>query len=267
MIAIKVASYNGGVHFNLRDRGAIAIGYRADLIAVDNLKDFNVLDVYKDGFHVYGKDGLVDIDTPIIDDELDEFAHDTFHNEYFTEKDFSDDEMRGIIGMVSGEIITTDEGRINHADLDNDILKIAVIERHNGTGHIGIGYLKGYGLKRGAVATSFAHDSHNIIVTGSDDREMAAAVNDIIKSKGGIVVVENGNVKAKVKLEIAGLMTNMPLEKVNQNLEEAKIQAYKQGVSSGIDPFMTLSFLSLPVIPTLRLTTKGVFDVVDQCYV
>ena len=152
-------------------------------------------------------------------------------------------------------------------DLENDILKMAVVERHKNTRHIGIGYLKGYGLKSGAVATSVSHDSHNIICVGATDEDMAFAVNRIAENKGGIVVVRDGQILAELPLEIAGLMSDKPLTEVNDLLENAKAAAHSLGIGKGIDPFMTLSFMALPVIPTLRLTTRGVIDVNTQQYV
>ena len=151
--------------------------------------------------------------------------------------------------------------------MERDILKMAVIERHKHTGHIGIGYLQGYGLKAGAVATSVAHDSHNIICVGANDADMALAANRIAQNHGGIVVVKDGAVLSELPLEIAGLMSHRPLTEVNDLLETAKAAAHTLGVGKDIDPFMTLSFMSLPVIPTLRLTTRGVIDVNTQQYI
>ena len=144
---------------------------------------------------------------------------------------------------------------------------MAVVERHKNTRHIGIGYLQGYGLKSGAVATSVSHDSHNIICVGCNDEDMAFACNRIAENKGGIVVVKDGQILAELPLEIAGLMSDKPLKEVNGLLEKAKDAACTLGVGKGIDPFMTLSFMALPVIPTLRLTTRGVVDVLTQQYV
>ena len=131
----------------------------------------------------------------------------------------------------------------------------------------GIDYLKGYGLKRGAVATSISHDSHNIIVVGANEEDMAFAANRIVENRGGITVVENGTVLGELVLQIAGLMSEDSLVEVNDQLEAAKERAFELGVSRGIDPFMTLSFMSLPVIPALRLTTRGVIDVIKQQYI
>ena len=169
--------------------------------------------------------------------------------------------------MIPGEIITTDNGYADHIDTTQDILKIAVIERHKNTHHIGLGYIQGYGLKSGAVATSISHDSHNIIVVGANAEDMAAAANRVVASHGGIVVVENGEVKGEVVLEIAGIMSDRPLTEVNDQLEAAKAAAFDLGVNRGVDPFMTLSFMALPVIPKLRITTRGVIDVETQQYV
>ena len=148
-----------------------------------------------------------------------------------------------------------------------DILKIAVIERHHDTGNIGLGLIRGYGLKHGAVAISIAHDSHNLIVVGANAEDMAFAARRIVENRGGITVVDGGKVLGEVALEIAGLMSDTDLREVNARLEAAKDAAYGLGVGRGIDPFMTLSFMSLPVIPTLRLTTKGMVDVLTQQFV
>ena len=178
-----------------------------------------------------------------------------------------DTRPRGVIGMIPGEIITTDNGYSDRVDLEKDILKIAVIERHKNTHHIGLGYIQGYGLKAGAVATSISHDSHNIIVVGTNEADMAFAANQIVSQHGGIVVVENGEIRGNVVLEIAGIMSDCPLTEMNEKLEGAKAAAFKLGVKEGIDPFMTLSFMALPVIPTLRITTRGIIDVNTQQYI
>ena len=143
--------------------------------------------------------------------------------------------------MVNGEITTTDCGYASAVDLQRDILKIAVVERHQNTGHIGIGYLQGYGLRSGAVATSVSHDSHNIIVVGTNDLDMAFAVNHIAQQHGGIAVVSGQQVLGNLPLEIAGIMSGDTLVNVNEKLEAAKEAAYRLGVNREIDPFMTLS--------------------------
>lgn len=259
IVALKTATHHAARYFLLNNKGAIASGYLADIVVVDNLEDFNVETVFKRGKLVF--DGEVkDFSAPTVDEKLAEKCFDTFHLDSVTPGSFKVDGKLGLIGLVGGELLTRNLGTADKIDVENDILKIACIERHKGTNHIGVGYVKGYSLKSGAVATSVAHDSHNIITVGCNDDDIAVAVNAIKDSKGGIAVVENGKIKALLELPIAGLMSDEPLTTVNKKLENAKSSAYELGADKSIDPFMTLSFLSLPVIPSLRITTKGVFD-------
>lgn len=259
IVALKTATHHAARYFLLNNKGAIASGYLADIVVVDNLEDFNVETVLKCGKLVF--DGEVkDFSAPTVDEKLAEKCFDTFHLNSVTPSSFKVDGKLGLIGLVGGELLTRNLGTADKIDVENDILKIACIERHKGTNHIGVGYVKGYSLKSGAVATSVAHDSHNIITVGCNDVDIAVAVNAIKDSKGGIAVVENGKIKALLELPIAGLMSDEPLTTVNEKLENAKSSAYELGADKSIDPFMTLSFLSLPVIPSLRITTKGVFD-------
>lgn len=259
IVALKTATHHAARYFLLNNKGAIASGYLADIVVVDNLEDFNVETVFKRGKLVF--DGEVkDFSAPTVDEKLVEKCFDTFHLDSVTPSSFKVDGKLGLIGLVGGELLTRNLGTADKIDVENDILKIACIERHKGTNHIGVGYVKGYSLKSGAVATSVAHDSHNIITVGCNDDDIAVAVNAIRDSKGGIAVVENGKIKALLELPIAGLMSDEPLTTVNEKLENAKSSAYELGADKSIDPFMTLSFLSLPVIPSLRITTKGVFD-------
>ena len=146
--------------------------------------------------------------------------------------------------------------------LEQDIVKIAVVERHRGTGNVGLGLLEGYGLRGGAIATSVAHDSHNIIVAGDDDRDMALAVERLIEIGGGLVIVQNGEVLGSLMHEIAGLMTDRPGDYVARCIDKlCKLAWYQLGVHENIDPFMALCFMALPVIPNLKLTDTGLFDV------
>ena len=266
IVAVKAACHNAARYFLLNNRGAIAPGYLGDFVIIDDFQHFEIEMVYKRGVLMY--DGqLRDFPAPEIDPYLVKRAHDTFHVAHLTAEDFSDGRPHAVIGMIPGEIVTQDAGYADHADPGQDILKIAVIERHKNTHHIGLGYIKGYGLKRGAVATSISHDSHNIIVVGATDEDMAAAANRIVENRGGITVMENGQVLGEVTLSIAGIMSDDSLVMVNSALEDAKDEAFGLGVSRGIDPFMTLSFMALPVIPSLRITTRGVFDVSSQRYI
>ena len=265
--AVKVACHNAARYFLLNNRGGISPGYLADFVIIDNFQDFNIEQVYKKGVLMVDHGEIQDFPSPEIEPYLVERAHKTFHVAALTAEDFAEKRPRGIIGMVDGEITTVDAGYSDRIDVEYDVLKIAVVERHKNTHHIGIGYIQGYGLKSGAVATSISHDSHNIIVVGTNEMDMAAAVNRVVELNGGIVVWDGGQSVAEVPLAIAGIMSDEPLVTVNEKLETAKDAAHKLGVNPGIDPFMTLSFMALPVIPSLRITTRVVFDVTTQSYV
>lgn len=260
IIAVKVASLNAAQYFGLRKRGAIAPSYLADIVVVDNVDDFNISMVLKNGEVVFDKE-VKEFDAPTLSEHLVKHSHDTFRLDNVSEKTFDVKGELGLLGIVEKEIITNNLGTASGVDVSNDILKISCIERHNNTNHIGVGYVKGYGIKSGAVATSIAHDSHNIIVIGTNDSDMALAVNHIKENKGGIVIVNNGEIVSDIPLAIAGIMSEEKLSVVNDKLEKAHKVAYELGCNKNIDPFMTMSFLSLPVIPSVRITTKGVFDV------
>ena len=264
ILAVKAATYNAARHFSLRGRGAVAPGYRGDLVLIDNFTDFTVEQVWRGGVPVLTPEGVPEGAPPGIDPRLEGGARRTFHVGVLSPADFSGGGWLPVIGMVAGEITTVPMGRSDRIDPARDILKAAVVERHRHTGAIGLGFLKGYGLKEGAVATSVSHDAHNIIVVGTSEAEMAAAANRVIALKGGIVVWRGDRAEAEVALPIAGIMSDQALPVVNEQLERAKARAHGLGVRRGIDPFMTLSFMALPVIPSLRLTTGGVFDVTAQ---
>ncbi len=267
IVAVKVACHHAARYFLLNNRGALAPGYLADFVVIDNFQDFQIQQVFKRGRLMFDGREVAPFEAPKIENYLSRRAHDTFHLPPLSPQDFADKRLRGVIGLVEQELVTTDQGYADHIDTEKDILKAAVVERHKNTHHIGVGYFRGYGLKSGAVATSVSHDSHNIIVVGANEEDMARAAARIVEMRGGICVVENGTILGEVPLAIAGIMSDESLETVNEKLESAKEAAFRLGVNRGIDPFMTLSFLSLPVIPTLRLTTRGVIDVESQQYV
>jgi len=263
--AIRAASFNAAQYFQLNDHGAIAPGYMADFTVIDSFESFRVEKVYKRGKLMFDGE-MREFSTPAIEPRLLTRAHNSFRVSPLKEKDFEAQSPLGVIGLVPGEIITTDCGLAEKTDVEKDILKIAIIERHSNTHHIGLGYIHGYGLKHGAVATSISHDSHNIIAVGTSDADLAAAVNTVVEHNGGIVVVRDGAVLGELMLPVAGIMSDDTLVNVNRALEYAKARAFELGVSRHIDPFMTLSFMSLPVIPVLRLTTCGIFNVVERKY-
>ena len=264
---VQAASLHAARYFLLNERGAIAPGYQADLTVLDDLESFRVTAVYKTGRLVYENGRVAPIAEPQIPAELAQKALDTFHLPRVNAEDLTPKRPLGVIGMIPQQIITANLGFAEAVDLSQDLLKMAVVERHKNTGHIGLGYLKGYGLQAGAVATSVAHDSHNIICVGTNDADMSFAINTIADQHGGIVVVQDGKVLALLPLAIGGIMSTQSLVEVNDALEQAKAAAYALGVNRDIDPFMTLSFMSLPVIPTLRLTTCGVIDTNTQKYI
>ena len=261
IIAIKAATHHPARYFHLASRGAIVPGYQADFAVFDNLQNLHVEMTVIKG-HVWYHDGqLEDVPVPEVDAWLSDKAHHTFNLDRLTSDSFEDHRPRGVIGMVPGEIVTTDAGYASAVDISKDILKIAVIERHRHTGHIGIGYLKGYGLKEGAVATSISHDSHNIIVIGDNDEDMELAVRELMRTQGGYTIVENHKVFDTLALPVMGLMSDNGFEKDNETLGRMIHKAHEMGVKDGHDPFITLSFMALPVIPQIRITPRGVFDV------
>lgn len=259
LTAVQVASHNAARYFLLNDRGAIAPGYLADMVVFDDFRAFNVLRVYKNG--VLAFDGeTVRVAPARIPETLKNAAMNTFRARPVSAKDFAAGALP-LIGVTAGEIVTPNLGASDAASPEKDILKVALVERHNATGHIGLGYIQGFGLTRGAIASSISHDSHNIIAIGATDADIAAAVNRVIELRGGVCVTDDGKILGEVPLPVAGLMSDDTLETVNDRLEAAKAAAVSLGAKKGIDPFMTLSFLALPVIPHLKLTTHGVFDV------
>ncbi len=259
--AYKAASYNAANCYGLRGRGAIAPGYAADLVILDDIKTVKIHSVYKNGQRM-DKEILFKWEEAPVDANLLEKARHTVRLSPVGASDFQlNKPLEKVIGLSPGEILTSDCGEACEVDLKRDILKICVVERHHGSGHIGTAFVKGYGLKSGAVATSIAHDSHNIIVVGTNDRDIAFAVNRIREMQGGIAVVEDGTVLAELALPIAGLMCGLDAETAHDALETLRRTARRLGVSAGVDPFMSLSFLALPVIPKWKLTTLGVVDV------
>ncbi len=265
--AVSIASINAARCYNLKDRGGIAPGLRADFVLVNNLKEFKVTEVFCEGQHVASKGVYIGPDIHVEPKGVSGKVNvKNFSKERLALK-LNGNKVK-TINITPGSIVT--ETGIEKVDVkdgvwvrnDDDIVKIAVIERHKGTGNIGIGLIKGYGLKGGAVATSVAHDSHNIIVVGDNDDDMEIAVKKLIELGGGIAVVKNGKVLDYIQQEIAGLMTDKPGEVVENKISSMQDLARKElGISKDVDPFMTLCFMALPVIPELKITDLGLFDV------
>ena len=274
--AIKAGTYNAAVYFGLTDQGAVAPGYCADLAVLDDLTSLNVLEVYKNG-ELAARNGksLVNSPVPKMDQNIQDKVYHSFHVAPVEVSRLAL-EQKGekirVIDLNAHELLTSEriaewtcrEGCAPGVDPEEDIVKIVALERHKNTGHIGKGFLGRYGLKKGAVATSVGHDSHNLVVAGTNDEDIACAANCVIQNEGGLAIALDGKVVADLPLQIAGLMSTLPLEEVDAKLEDMKRILREWGISEEIDPFMTLSFVSLPVIPALRLNTYGVIDVNQQ---
>ena len=267
--SVRMATINPAVYFGLKDRGAVAPGYIADLTVVSDLEDFTVEKVFKNGRLISENGRLtVPVEKPGVDEEKYWKVLHSFNLKPVTPGDFKVEgtgSKKRVIKLIPGEILTDEV--IAGASRTEDIVKIAVIERHKNTGHTVVGFVTGYGLKKGAIASSIAHDSHNLIVVGTNDEDMALAANSVRENEGGIAIVCDGEILGSLALPIGGLMCEMDVSEVEDKLCEMKAQARQLGVPEGIVPFMTLSFTALPVIPKLRILTKGIVDVGTQSYV
>ncbi|MTI68525.1 MAG: adenine deaminase [Firmicutes bacterium] len=267
--AIKMATINAAECYNLKNKGAIAPGYDADLVVLDDLREFKVKKVFKKGklvaennkalFKVKSYDHSKVIDTVNIK----EIENDALKLKL--ESDIVNVMRLSAHSLVTEKVVRkvetndTNEFKVNK---NLDILKLAVIERHNATGNIGLGLVENFKLKGGAIASTIAHDSHNLIVVGDNDEDMIKAIEEVTKVGGGITICSEGKVLKTLALPIAGLMSNRSMEDVNKELEKMLDIAYnKLNVNTDLDPFMTLSFLALPVIPELKVTDLGLFDV------
>ena len=273
--AIRMGTLNAAAYFGLHDMGAVAPGYKADLAVFDDLRTLNVKQVYKGGKLVAEDGKMLHQKEKITDwsDEIKERVFHSFHRDPITVEELQLKETTGthqrVIDMVAHELITRE--RIEEwkelpdvakgVDVSRDIVKLAAIERHKNTGHVGLGFLGKYGLKKGAVATSIGHDSHNLVIAGVTDEDMVLAGNRVIENGGGLAIALEGKVLADLPLPIGGLMADEPVEVVDEKLEHMKKLSVELGISEDIDAFMTLAFISLPVIPKLRLNTYGVVDV------
>ncbi|MEH7418390.1 adenine deaminase [Neobacillus drentensis] len=271
LTAIQMASINAAECFGLDDRGAIAPGYKADFILFENLETIQITDVYKDGLAVV-KDGLLIADLGNANTSISASIKDSVRFHELEEDSFQillKDTKANIIEIIPNSLVTIH--RIEDVDICElglfqpsikaDQLKLAVIERHHLTGAIGLGIVKGLGLKSGAIATTIAHDSHNLIIAGTNNYDMVVAANAIKKMHGGMVVVNQGEVMASLELSIAGLMSDLPYQEVYSQLNEINLALRTLGANEQFNPFLTLSFLSLPVIPELKLTDQGLFQV------
>ncbi|MBP0979084.1 MAG: adenine deaminase [Oscillospiraceae bacterium] len=270
--AIQMATIQAAQCFGISYVGAVAPGYRANLVVLNDLNSVDIEDVYYSGEKVVTQKQVKIFDKPKISPKLFETVNNSFHVNKLDKKDFyikPKSKKCRVIEILPGQLITNEKifeinwDKDNGVDLERDILKLAVIERHKNTGHNGLGFISGIGLKKGAIASSVSHDSHNIIVIGTNDIDMAIAANHIRKN-GGNVVVSDEEVVASLPLPIAGLMTDLSGEKIIDLNKKIRVAVYKLGVSEKIEPFMNMAFVSLSVIPSIKMTTKGLIDVNKQ---
>ena len=269
LLSIQMATLNAAEYFRLDDLGAIAPGFRADFIVFDHLSRFQITKVFKDGVLVAEDGRMVKTLRPRRTSRKVPRIPRSMRLKTLKKEDLSlrtTRPMAKVIQLVPNQILTRKvmkrvivKDRIACPNPREDVLKVVVAERHHATGNVGIGWVQGFGLKKGAIGSSVAHDSHNIVVVGTNDPDALKAVQTIQAMGGGLVAVADEKVLASVPLPVAGLMSELPVVRVHQQMEVLKQSARDLGCKLP-DPFMTLSFLSLPVIPELKLTDKGLVD-------
>jgi adenine deaminase len=266
IIAIQMATINPARYFPLPRIGVIAPGYQADLVVIEDLNELSIHQVFKSG-QLVAEEGKI---LPEVINEKEIKAENTVHLSKISAEHFrikAQGSKAKVVEIIPQQIITKrgfHEVKIQDglavADSDKDILKIAVVERHKGTGNIGLGFIKGFGLRKGAIASSVAHDSHNIIVVGAGDEDMAQTVQGIVEMHGGLIAVKDGKTLASLPLPIGGLMSYRSIEEVRDRLNQLHLTVTEMGCTLE-EPFMALSFMALPVIPELKITDKGLVDV------
>lgn len=260
--AVKMATIQPAKCYGLRRTGAVAPGFDADLVVWDSLKEFNAKMVFYKGKLI---NDMCDVKPKPCPKSL----MNTIHLGKIDENKLiipCNHKPYPVIEMIPGEILTERRDEILPGDKvftpDGRINKIAVFERHHATGKIGVGAVMGFPIRNGAIASSVSHDSHNIIVIGDNDRDMLLAVNELKRVHGGYTIVENGKVYDTLPLPVMGLISDKSYTFVSNKVKKMKTKAYKMGIDKNMDPFITLSFMALPVIPKIRCTPRGVFDVV-----
>lgn len=264
---LTVATLNAAECYKMEDRGAIAPGRIADLVTFDDLYDFQPKAVFKRGVLV-AKDGVSLFEAKSLYDEA---VRNTMHTDYVSEDKLKiklNSNKVKVMGIVPDNVVTLK--KVREVNVENGeyvktegLDKICVVERHKNTGKIGLGLIEGYGLENAAVALSVAHDSHNIIAIGDNDKDMACAINEIIRTGGGMTFARNGKIEETLELPIGGIMSDKDMNYVLEKTESLRQKAREAGVAKDLEPFMCLSFMSLAVIPELKITTRGLFDVLN----
>lgn len=277
--AIRMATLNPAQYFGLKKKGAVAPGYDADIVVISDFNSFTVEKVFKAGRLVAENGSCIENEINVkqvadisFSDEIKRRVFDSFQMKEITKADLQINETgenKRVIWLTPKQLLT--EEKIMPFDKNNggicvesDVIKLAVFERHFNTGHVGVGFIGGYGLKRGAVASSVSHDSHNLIIAGVSDEDMIAAGNRVRENRGGLAVALDGKIIGELPLPVAGIMSDRPAEEIEEKLLQMKKRLREMGIPEEIDPFMTLAFVSLPVIPALRLNTYGVIDTQRQ---
>lgn len=261
--AVQMATINAAKIFGLRKLGALVPGWQADILVVDNLFSLKPEYVFQKGEEAVTK--LEAVPSVVPDESLSGSVHVApFTKEAFSPDQFAVDKEYPVIEILSGQIVT-ERGSVHGKDVarlleEGKLCMLAVLERHHATGNIGIGLLRGYGLQNGAAATTVAHDSHNLMVAGTNANDMFVAAQELIRVQGGYTLVRDGEVVDTLPLPVCGLMSNAPADELIARLDEITEKAWALGVPRDIDAFITLSFMALPVIPKLRVTDMGVFD-------
>ena len=280
-IAIQMATLNAAECYNLKNKGAIAPSYIADFIILDNLEEFKINSVYKNGKLVVSNNILItDIEYSNLCPNLSNSINLPTLTKDILKIDVKNKSTLNVIELIPNKLesnhLRLDISKLNFNDefvsstTNDNLLKIAVIERHKNTGNIGLGVLKGLNIKSGAIATTIAHDSHNLIVCGTNDSDMLFAIQELKNINGGIIIVKDGKVLASVSLEIGGIITARKSNDVISDLNKLHDALKIIAPDINFNPFLTLSFLSLPVIPDIKITDKGLFDVknfnfIDVC--
>ncbi|WP_019241113.1 MULTISPECIES: adenine deaminase [Bacillus] len=258
---LRMASLNTAQCYNLKGKGAIAPGYDADFILLNDIETFDIESVWVGGIQYEEKNSK---------DKVEHFENTVFLGKY--QKELLQlnltNEWARVIEIIPNSIVTKNaeykvpvENGLFVSDISQDFVKIAVIERHKGTGSVGVGIVKGFQLQSGAVATTIAHDSHNIICIGTNDEDMDIAIRELERIGGGIAIANKGETVASLSLPVAGLMTTVSPQKLNENYSDLLVALNQLGITTKFSPLLTLSFLALPVIPSLKLTNQGLFNV------
>ncbi len=265
-----MASLNAAECYGLKQKGAIAPGYEADFLLLDDLDSINIKEVYKSG-QLVASDGEY-VGRPVKKENPEQKLLSTVKAPELDKKDLQipirETGMANIIGLIPNQLTTNHlqetvvaENGVFVPSSEKDQQKLVVVERHKHTGNVGLGIVKGFGLENGAIATTIAHDSHNIVATGTDDEDLLLAVQTLEEMNGGLVIIKNSEILVSLSLPVAGLMSDQGFRSIATGLHQVKQGLADLGFKGGFNPFLTLSFLTLPVIPALKLTDLGVFDV------